>query len=203
VNGTYSIQAVVNVRPKVVSQVWLIDWIVNGESGKSKVVISYSWSISTSHASLQKLTLYFYFKCEYHDNTWRYYTSETYTTTSGSGSISVEFDDLDAWYSSFDDLSDGNTHRMHIGIKAYVEAVGEYTGNSLTADSGIQDIGYFDLKYESSSSGGGGGGGGGIPPGGGDFPVSFVIAIPCTSIAVIIIILAIYVDKKIPLLRRD
>jgi len=185
VSGNYTISAWALFDAKaIIYEPLLLDWIANGNPA-SQVEISYSYTTTLQNANLNDVKVSLYFKEDENDGVWRLYDTKTHTSESGSSSWTVLFGDLDTWYENYGvNLDDLMEHTIHIGIRLTIDAIGAITGNTLSADSGIAEIGYFTLKWKESK-----------PDSGLDVTKTY-FAVPLIFFAVLLFVVAIYLDRR-------
>ena len=150
VDANYSILAMIKVQ-KIADQIkeTVADWLVNSQTGYTSLKVTYSWSVSVSGTTLTEIDIYVYLKCTTHGTSWWQWGSHTHTSLSGNNYFLRSFDSINSGWSH--NLADSSTHTLHIGMKVVIIA------GHVTADSGIVDIGNFNLKYYQPVGGGIGG----------------------------------------------
>jgi|GEM_PF-5586194 len=193
--GNYTIVAIIRSDIRLFYEIWLFDWVANGQSGKTKIVIHFDWQVSVSDANFNNIKFYIYFK--HGSGSWYLYTTRTYTSQSSSASVTIYFDDLDNFFDNKGiHLDDGYTHTLYVKYEVTITVTGALTGDTYS-DTGEETLGSFTLKWEDS-----GGDGGGLPPGGVDIinatTYKMYLAIPLASIPPVLVVTALYLDVFSP-----
>jgi len=195
--GNYTIIAIINANAKIEQIQLILDWVANGQSGKTRVIITFNWDVDVQNAEFDFIKFYIYVKAD--GSAWYLYTTKTSYSQSSATSVSILFDDLDDFFDSIGKhLDDGNTHTIYLQYDVSVQVTGAYSGETLSQRYDDIDLGSFTLKWEGSGSDGGGG----LPPGGVDIinatTYKTYLAIPLASIPPVLVVTALYLDVFSP-----